>query len=254
MEQFHALAARNRHLCALSEKIFQQLGVKDDELALELSGMGECSFDHFFAVLQSILDARGYEQISKQDARLIFNVCSPHAEGDGGFGKGGVAGLARDEGLIKSTQGSYPGAMPTEGVVTAPFTTHFTGVGGGDFCGDGGEVFAPSIARKGRETRNSGVPTVSLNALQVCRVLFFSFNVFSSSVTLTCVVYSLSLSLSLARSRSRSRSLARAPLSLWNLRKRAARTIEDFCKTYLIFLGLPWQQVFFQVLSLGFRV
>jgi hypothetical protein len=90
--------------------------------------------------------------------------------------------------------------------------------------------------------------------LQVCRVLFFSFNVFSSSVTLTCVVYSLSLSLSLARSRSRSRSLARAPLSLWNLRKRAARTIEDFCKTYLIFLGLPWQQVFFQVLSLGFRV
>ena len=168
MEQLHALAARNRHLCALSEKIFQQLGVKDDALALELSGMGECSFDHFFAVLQSRLDARGYEQISKQDARLIFNVCSPHAEADGGVGKAGAAGVARDGGLIKSTKGSCLGAVRTEGVVTTHFTSHFTGVGGGDCCGDGGVVFAPSIARKGRETRNSGVPTVSLNALQVC--------------------------------------------------------------------------------------
>ena len=177
MEQLHALAARNRHLCALSEKIFQQLGVKDDALALELSGMGECSFDHFFAVLQSRLDARGYEQISKQDARLIFIVCSPHAEGDGEVGKGGAAGVARGGGLIISTQGSSLGAVRTEGVVTSHFTTHFTGVGGGDCCGDGGVVLAPNIARKGRETRNSGVPTVSLNALQVCRVLFFSFNV-----------------------------------------------------------------------------
>jgi hypothetical protein len=42
---------------------------------MELWGMGDCSFDHFFAVLQSRLDARGREQISQQVARRIYMVC-----------------------------------------------------------------------------------------------------------------------------------------------------------------------------------
>ena len=51
------------------------------------------------------------EDTTKQDARLIFNVCSPHTEVDGEVGKAGAAGVARDGGLIKSTQGSCLGAV-----------------------------------------------------------------------------------------------------------------------------------------------
>ena len=72
MEQLHALAARNRHLCALSEKIFQQLGVKDDALALELSGMGECSFDHFFCRL-AIKTRR--KRIRRSKMHVSYSTC-----------------------------------------------------------------------------------------------------------------------------------------------------------------------------------
>jgi hypothetical protein len=33
--------------------------------------------------------------------------------------------------------------------------------------------------------------------------------------------------------------------------ERAAATVEDFCKTYLMMLDLKWQHVFFQVLPLS---
>ena len=57
------------------KEIFKQLGVTDEALLIELWGMGDCSFDHFFAVLQSRLHARGREQISQQVARRIYMVC-----------------------------------------------------------------------------------------------------------------------------------------------------------------------------------
>jgi hypothetical protein len=57
------------------KEIFKQFGLTDEALLMELWGMGDCSFDHFFAVLQSRLDARGREQISQQVARRIYMVC-----------------------------------------------------------------------------------------------------------------------------------------------------------------------------------
>jgi hypothetical protein len=57
------------------KEILKQFGLTDEALLMELWGMGDCSFDHFFAVLQSRLDARGREQISQQVARRIYMVC-----------------------------------------------------------------------------------------------------------------------------------------------------------------------------------
>ena len=62
------------------KEIFKQLGVTDEALLMELWGMGDCSFDHFFAVLQSRLDSRGSEHISQQVARRIYMVCQEKRE------------------------------------------------------------------------------------------------------------------------------------------------------------------------------
>eukprot|EP00802_Teleaulax_amphioxeia_P019604 Tamp_19844.p1 GENE.Tamp_19844~~Tamp_19844.p1 ORF type:complete len:380 (+),score=74.20 Tamp_19844:23-1141(+) len=41
---------------------------------------------------------------------------------------------------------------------------------------------------------------------------------------------------------------ARLPTVSFRSLQRATRTVEDFCRTYLIFMGLAWQDVFFQLL------
>ena len=64
MEQLHALAARHRRLRVLNEEICTLLGVADARLAGQLDGLRECSFDHFFALLQSALDWRDRAPLS----------------------------------------------------------------------------------------------------------------------------------------------------------------------------------------------
>ena len=77
MEQLHALAARNRRLRALNDEICTLLGVADTSLATELAGLSGCSFDHFFAVLQSALDGRDRAPLSGQCrcAHVVAHAC-----------------------------------------------------------------------------------------------------------------------------------------------------------------------------------